>query len=74
MVIKSTPQVLRRLSLRWLPDDAFEDTETIALNVNGWFMDLRVVLADASLQWSRAGQRKKLKDDPRRLPFLDLAA
>lgn len=74
MVIKSTPQVLKRISLRWVPDDAFEDTETVALNVNGWFMDLRVVLADASLQWSRAGERKKLKNDPRRLQFLNLAA
>ncbi|OIW25537.1 hypothetical protein CONLIGDRAFT_672557 [Coniochaeta ligniaria NRRL 30616] len=64
MVIKSTPQILKRISLRWVPGDAFEDTETIALNVNGWFMDLRVVLADASLQWSRAGERRKLKDDP----------
>ncbi|RKU44407.1 hypothetical protein DL546_005935 [Coniochaeta pulveracea] len=64
MVIKSTPQVLKRVSLRWVPGDPFEDTETIALNVNGWFMDLRVVLADASLQWSRAGERRKIKDDP----------
>lgn len=68
MVIKSTPQVLKRVSLRWVPGDPFEDTETIALNVNGWFMDLRVVLADASLQWSRAGERRKIKDDPRMLP------
>jgi hypothetical protein len=68
MGIKSTPQVLKRISIRWVPDDAFEDTETIALNVNGWFMDLRVVLADTSLQWSRAGERRQLNDDPRNLP------
>lgn len=65
MVIKSTPQILKRVSIRWLPDQAYEDTDTIALNVGGYFMDLRVSTADGSLQWSRAGERKTLKDDPR---------
>ena len=65
MVIKdNAPQVLRRISLRWLPEAAFEDTETIALNVGGFFMDLRVSTADGSLQWSRAGQRITLKQNP----------
>ncbi|KAF2798706.1 hypothetical protein K505DRAFT_392877 [Melanomma pulvis-pyrius CBS 109.77] len=60
MVIKATPQILRRISMRWLPDPAFENTDTIALNVGGYFMDLRVATADESLEWSRAGERKEL--------------
>ncbi|KAI5922373.1 hypothetical protein F4810DRAFT_674686 [Camillea tinctor] len=59
-----TAQVLQRVSIRWLPDPAYEDTDTIALNVGGYFVDLRVVKADDSIQWSRAGERIVLKDDP----------
>ena len=66
MVIKlDSPQALQRISIRWLPDAAFEDTDTIALNVGDYFMDLRVTLADNSLQWSRAGKRTTLGKAPR---------
>lgn len=58
------PQVLLRISVRWFPEPAFEDTETIALNVGGYFLDLRVVSKDKSLQWSRAGERKVVKEEP----------
>lgn len=65
MVIKSTPQILKRVSMRWLPDPEFENTDTIALNVGGYFMDLRIVTADRSLEWSRAGERKLLLENER---------
>lgn len=65
MVITTTPQILKRVSIRWLPDAAYEDTDTIALNVGGYFLDLRIATADKSLQWSRAGERKTLATDPR---------
>ncbi|KAH8173716.1 protein HRI1 domain-containing protein [Sarocladium implicatum] len=55
---------VQRISLRWLPDPAFEDTTTIALNVGGYFIDLRVTLSDQSIQWSRAGEKIPLKQDP----------
>ncbi|KAH8889049.1 hypothetical protein GQ53DRAFT_808031 [Thozetella sp. PMI_491] len=64
MTIKDTPQILKRVSLRWLPDPAFEDTDTVALNVGGYFLDLRVTTTNGSLQWSRAGERKRICDDP----------
>ena len=63
MVIKATPQVLKRISIRWLPNLAYENTDTVALNVGGYFMDLRVATADNSLEWSRAGERKALGED-----------
>ena len=69
-MIKDTPQVLKRVSVRWPPDSAYEDSVTIALNVGGWFMDLRVATADGSLQWSRAGERKTLRQEPCTLSFM----
>lgn len=57
-------QVVQRLSIRWLPDEPFEDTATVALNVGGYFIDLRVTIADQSIQWSQAGERIILKQDP----------
>lgn len=60
-------QVVKRISIRWLPEPAFEDTDTIALNVGGYFIDLRVEKETQAIQWSRAGERILLKDDPREL-------
>ncbi|KAH8667051.1 hypothetical protein BX600DRAFT_511927 [Xylariales sp. PMI_506] len=59
-----TTQILKRISIRWLPDAAYEDTDTIALNVGGYFIDLRVQKNDGNIQWSRAGERSILKEDP----------
>lgn len=57
-------QALQRISLRWLPDAAFEDTKTIALNVGRYFIDLRVTTQGSTIQWSRAGERIILKEEP----------
>lgn len=64
MVIKATPQILQRVSVRWLPAPAYEDSNTVALNVSGYFLDLRVATADGALQWSRAGERKQIATSP----------
>lgn len=63
-------QAVQRISLRWLPEPAFEDTDTIALNVGGYFVDLRVTKADNTIQWSRAGERIPLKSEPRKSKHL----
>ncbi|KAL2670244.1 hypothetical protein Neosp_014711 [[Neocosmospora] mangrovei] len=57
-------QAVQRISIRWLPDAAYEDTDTVALNVGGYFIDLRVVKESGAIQWSRAGERIVLKEDP----------
>ncbi|SPO01219.1 uncharacterized protein DNG_03966 [Cephalotrichum gorgonifer] len=57
-------QAVQRISVRWLPEPAYEDTTTIALNVSGHFIDLRVAKSDSSIQWSRAGERILLKEEP----------
>lgn len=59
-------QAVQRVSLRWLPDPAFEDTDTVALNVGGYFVDLRVVKDTQTVQWSRAGERITLRTNPRK--------
>jgi hypothetical protein len=59
-------QAVQRISIRWLPEPAYEDTETIALNVGGYFIDLRVEKQTRSVQWSRAGERILLKGEPRK--------
>ncbi|KAF2703243.1 hypothetical protein K504DRAFT_474097 [Pleomassaria siparia CBS 279.74] len=64
MPTRTTPQVLKRVSMRWLPDPAFENTHTLALNVGGYFMDLRIATAENTLEWSRAGERKELSRNP----------
>ncbi|EPE04122.1 neutral amino acid transporter [Ophiostoma piceae UAMH 11346] len=59
------PQVVQRISVRWMPDPAYEDSDTIAINVGGYFIDLRVSKdAPHALQWSRSGERITLKSDP----------
>ena len=59
------PEALERISIRWLPDPTYEDTKTIALNVGGYFMDLRVTKDTPSIEWAQAGERTILKEDPR---------
>ncbi|KAF7561657.1 hypothetical protein G7046_g2487 [Stylonectria norvegica] len=59
------PEALERISIRWLPGAAYEDTKTIALNVGGYFMDLRVTKENPSIEWAQAGERTILNEDPK---------
>lgn len=45
-----------RLSLRWLPEDPFENTDTLVLMVGEWYVDLRVDKQSGALDWAIAGQ------------------
>ncbi|KFY45415.1 hypothetical protein V495_02993 [Pseudogymnoascus sp. VKM F-4514 (FW-929)] len=53
-----------RISLRWVPDEPEELTNTLVMNVGGYFMDLRVNKADTSIDWAMAGERQILSKDP----------
>jgi hypothetical protein len=53
-----------RVSLRWLPDPASEPTNTLALNVGAYYVDLRTVIADGSIEWGMAGERLILSENP----------
>lgn len=57
--------VSTRISLRWVPDLPSEPTDTLVFNVGSYFMDLRVLKADKSIDWGMAGIREILSQDPR---------
>ncbi|KAL5350930.1 hypothetical protein ACLOAV_004503 [Pseudogymnoascus australis] len=57
-----------RISLRWVPDEPEELTDTLVMNVGGYFMDLRVDKADNSIDWATAGERRILSKNPRKFP------
>lgn len=57
-----------RVSLRWLPDPPFENTHTLALNCGAYYVDLRTVIADGSIEWGMAGERIILSQEPRMAP------
>lgn len=63
-----------RISLRWVPDEPEELTDTLVMNVGGYFMDLRVNKADQSIDWAMAGERHVLSKNPRKFPTITLIA
>ncbi|GFF34332.1 hypothetical protein IFM51744_02415 [Aspergillus udagawae] len=65
----SSSSLSTRVSLRWLPDPAFENTDTIVLSLMGWYVDLRVDKSSGSIDWAIAGQRIVESQDPLRVLF-----
>jgi hypothetical protein len=57
-------QISTRISFRWLPDPPSEPTDTLVFNVGLYFMDLRVLKADGSIEWGMAGERQILSKNP----------
>lgn len=53
----SQSRLSTRISLRWVPEPAFENTDTIVMSVAGWYVDLRVDKASGDIDWAIAGQR-----------------
>ncbi|KAL4878213.1 hypothetical protein BJY04DRAFT_114968 [Aspergillus karnatakaensis] len=51
-----------RISLRWPPEPAFENTDTIVLSVQKWYVDLRVDRATGTIDWAIAGERLQDED------------
>lgn len=58
-------KISTRVSLRWLPDPPSEPTDTLVYNVGSYFLDLRVLKADSSIDWAMAGERQVISTDPR---------
>ena len=60
------PSISRRISLRFLPDDAQEPTSTLVLNAGGassLYTDFRPLLADpAACEWAFAGEKEYFAD------------
>lgn len=60
----SDSRLSTRISLRWLPEPAFENTDTIVMSVQGWYVDLRVDRKSNDIDWAIAGQRVVDSTDP----------
>jgi hypothetical protein len=58
-------KISTRISLRWLPDPPSEPTDTLVYNVGSYFVDLRVLKADKSIDWAMAGERQVISTNPR---------
>ncbi|KAK5449606.1 hypothetical protein LTS15_008681 [Exophiala xenobiotica] len=53
-----------RLSIRWVPGEPSEPTDTLVISVGGWYVDLRINKADGSIDWGMAGERLVLSQEP----------
>jgi hypothetical protein len=59
-----TPRVSIRITLRWLPDAASEPTDTLVFGVGDYYIDLRVLKSNTSIDWALAGERQIISTDP----------
>ncbi|KAG9945990.1 hypothetical protein KCU85_g6902, partial [Aureobasidium melanogenum] len=57
-------QLSYRKSLRWIPGEPSELTSTLVLDVGNYFVDLRMLKADSSIDWAMAGKRTILSSSP----------
>lgn len=64
--------ITTRISLRWLPDPPFENTDTLVLAVGEWYVDLRVDKQSGEIDWAIAGQCLLDNDKPRMELFVPL--
>ncbi|KAJ4555893.1 hypothetical protein HRR77_001808 [Exophiala dermatitidis] len=53
-----------RVGMRWIPGEKNEPTDTMVMNLGGWFIDLRIVKDNGSIDWAMAGQRQTLSEAP----------
>ncbi|PYH95477.1 hypothetical protein BO71DRAFT_323054 [Aspergillus ellipticus CBS 707.79] len=65
----SQSRLSTRISLRWVPEPAFENTDTIVMSVAGWYVDLRVDKKSGAIDWAIAGQRVVDSADSQRVQF-----
>ncbi|KAG9694632.1 hypothetical protein KCU95_g5386, partial [Aureobasidium melanogenum] len=57
-------QLSYRKSLRWIPGEPSEPTSTLVLDVGNYFVDLRILKANSSIDWAMAGKRTILSTSP----------
>jgi hypothetical protein len=63
-------RVSKRISIRWLPYEASEPTDTLVLSLGGWYVDLRIDKATGGIDWALAGQRIITSENPRMSQWL----
>ncbi|EED20756.1 conserved hypothetical protein [Talaromyces stipitatus ATCC 10500] len=67
---KHAYSLLTRVSIRWPPEEPYENTDTTVISVNNFFVDLRVEKESRRLDWAIAGVRLVDQNDSRRVTFL----
>ncbi|KAJ5775569.1 uncharacterized protein N7511_000580 [Penicillium nucicola] len=65
----SNSTIAARISMRWVPESPFESTNTLALAVGEWYVDLRVDRQSAGIDWALAGECRLVNTNPRRVVF-----
>lgn len=60
------PKISTRISIRWLPstENPTEPTDTIVFGAGAYFIDLRVLKSNNSIDWALAGERQVVSTDP----------
>ncbi|KIW11204.1 hypothetical protein PV08_10504 [Exophiala spinifera] len=53
-----------RVSIRWVPGEPSEPTDTLVMSVGGWYVDLRITKSDGTIDWAMAGERLILSQEP----------
>lgn len=61
-----TVRASTRISIRWPPAEASEPTDTLVLSIGDYYVDLRVLKSDQSIEWALAGQRLIISENPRK--------
>ncbi|KUJ21275.1 uncharacterized protein LY89DRAFT_705116 [Mollisia scopiformis] len=66
------PKISARISLRWLPstEAPSEPTDTIVFGVGAYFVDLRVLKTDNTIDWALAGERQIVSTDPLKVRWI----
>ncbi|KAL1885598.1 hypothetical protein Plec18167_001093 [Paecilomyces lecythidis] len=64
-----TARLSTRVSLRWIPEPAFENTDTIVLSVGEWYVDLRMDKRTGTIDWAIAGERIVESNEPAKVLF-----
>ena len=50
--------------MRWMPEPPFESTDTLALFVGEWYVDLRVDQQSGGIDWALAGECRLVDINP----------
>jgi hypothetical protein len=57
------PSVSKRISIAWDGDEPFEDTDTLVIVGNTYFVDVRVKKDTGGLDWAMAGVKEWVHKD-----------
>ncbi|KAI5295608.1 hypothetical protein KEM52_000850 [Ascosphaera acerosa] len=60
----SAATISTRILMRWPPEPAYENANTLSLSLGGWYIDLRLEKQTGQIGWARAGEKLVEKRKP----------